>query len=77
MRGAGMPPLLPAAAAAATEEETGVEGAAGQQNLIAIPMLTVGLAAYFVDRRWVQIGAPLVLGGVMIAYPIIFYPVLK
>ena len=49
----------------------------GQQNLIAIPMLTVGLAAYCVDRRWVQIGAPLVLGGVMIAYPIIFYPVLK
>lgn len=49
----------------------------GWQNLIAIPMLAAGLAAFFVDRRWVQIAAPLVLGGTMIAYPILFYPVLK
>ena len=49
----------------------------GQQNVIAIPMLAAGLAAFFIDRRWVQITAPLVVIGVMIAYPIIFYPVLK
>ncbi len=49
----------------------------GQQNLIMIPLWAAGLAAFFVDRRWVQIAAPLVVIGMMIAYPIIFYPVLN
>jgi hypothetical protein len=49
----------------------------GQQNLIAIPMLAAGLAAFFIDRHLVQIAAPLVVIGVLIAYPILFYPVLK
>lgn len=49
----------------------------GQQNLIAIPLGAAGLAAFFIDRRWVQIAAPLIVIGVLIAYPILFYPALK
>jgi hypothetical protein len=49
----------------------------GQQNLMAIPMLAAGLAAFFIDRRWVQIAAPLVQIGLLIAYAVIYYPVLR
>lgn len=49
----------------------------GQQNLIAIPALAAGLAAFFIDRRWVQIAAPLVMVGLLTVYPIMYYPVLK
>ena len=49
----------------------------GEQNLIAAPALAAGLAAYFIDRRWVQVAAPLVVIGLMVAYPIIYYPVLR
>ncbi|WP_304170497.1 hypothetical protein [Phenylobacterium aquaticum] len=49
----------------------------GQQNLLAIPMMAAALAAFFIDRRWVQIGAPLVMIGLLIVDAVIYYPVLK
>ena len=49
----------------------------GQQNVIVIGLLAAGLAASLIDRLWVQIAAPLAVVGLMIAYPIIYYPVLQ
>lgn len=49
----------------------------GQQNVIGVPMLAATVAAFFIDRRWVQIGAPLIVLALLVAYPIIYYPVLK
>ena len=45
--------------------------------MIAFPLLTAVLAAFFIDRRWVQIAAPLFVLVLLVIYPIIYYPVLK
>lgn len=49
----------------------------GVQNLIAIPLLGAVLAAFFIDRRWVQLAAPSLVVCILVAYSILFYPVLK
>ena len=49
----------------------------GQQNLIGVPILTATAAAFFIDRRWVQIAAPVFVLVLLVIYPIIYYPVLK
>ena len=52
-------------------------GSWGQQNLIGFPILAAVLAAFFIDRRWVQIAAPLAVVCLLLIYPILYYPALK
>ncbi len=47
------------------------------ENAIVFAMFVPVIAALTIRRPWVQIGAPLVLTGLMTAYVIIYYPVLK
>lgn len=49
----------------------------GQQNAMVIGLLAAGFAAAFINRAWVQIAAPLLVIALMIAFPIIYYPVLR
>lgn len=49
----------------------------GQQNLIGVPVLAATAAAFFFDRRWVQVVAPLIVLGLLLIYPVVYYPVLK
>ena len=63
----------------------GVNAAAGtgagvqkwaDQNAIVLAMILPILVSLFIRARWAQLGAPLVLGGLMISYLVIYYPVL-
>ena len=49
----------------------------GQQNLIGLPALAAVIAGLLISWRWVQIASPLVMLGLLVAYPIIYYPILK
>jgi hypothetical protein len=47
-----------------------------RENLIVVPMLIVLVPPLISKRPWAQIGCPLVLLGLLTAFPIIYYPVL-
>lgn len=47
------------------------------QNAIVIAMLFAAVAPLFVRARWVQIGAPIVLIALLVAYMLMFYWVLR
>lgn len=49
----------------------------GNENTLVVVMLPPMLAAVFVRRPWVQVAAPLILAGMLVAYIFIYYPVLK
>jgi hypothetical protein len=48
-----------------------------EENAIVIAMAPAILLPLFVRARWAQIGGPLVLVGVMVAFLIIYYPVIR
>jgi hypothetical protein len=47
------------------------------QNGITAAMAVPVATALFVNRPWVQVSAPLVLLGLCIAFPIVYYPALS
>jgi len=47
------------------------------QNLLVLAMLAPIVAALTVRRPWVQVAAPLVMVGLQLAFPILYYPVLQ
>ena len=49
----------------------------GSENTLVVAMLPPMLAALIVRKPWVQVAAPLVLAGMLLAYIFIYYPVLK
>jgi hypothetical protein len=47
------------------------------QNWIVLPMIAAIALALLVKARWAQVLAPLVMVALMVAFPLLYYPVLK
>jgi len=47
------------------------------ENLVVIAMLPVAVAAFIWRTRWVQVGAPIVLLGLLVVYMVLFYSELR